>query len=333
MRPGNAKDTKRRPCGPQRRKGADRAGEQGAALVLALALLAILAVMGTYYVRNMQMEADSGEIALSEARARLVAEAGVNDAVDRLSRAVPENAIAIAMRAPAALELPTYLRTGGDTSRDFAARETRRNRAETRMTDESARINLNLAPAPVLQAVLNVDAAKAGAVWAGIHSASPAWLAIPDDLVARGLLTPEEFAAVDRSLVTTISVADPAQPGSYFNINEAEPKAAAAALGVTVDAAAALLAQKPFRSLEALSAAAGKDLKALPETTGALPGDAFAFDTRCVRIVSEGIFAKTDLRGGEYHRAHARAEAVVRLNNAGTWDVVYWNTQRVTDEG
>lgn len=315
------------------RKSYHAGGNRGAALILALALLAIMGVMGIYYVRFTTLEQDAADLELAQTRARIAAEAGAQAAIGKLAQAWRGGAIKVALGGSNIFEFPAYRRVRGDGALDFAPLKSRRNTAEVRITDESGRINLNHAPAPVLAGILGVDAASAQQIASGIAAGGPgAWLTGPEDLVTRGWITKENYDALDKSTVTAVSVADHAKAAGWFNINAASPAAAAAAFGVPVEQVAAMLGKGPFHNLDAvLNTVAGGAPGAAAAT--ALPPEAFAFRSHCFRIVSNGSYVNVDERGIEYHRTAAHVEAVIQFMDSGEYEIVYWNAGRGAKEG
>lgn len=307
---------------------------QGAALILALALLAIMAVMGTYYVRFTTLEQDAADLELAQTRARVAAEAGAHAVLGKLAQAWRAGATKVALGGKNRFEFPTYRRVRNAGGLDFAPQESRRAAAEVRITDESGRINLNHAPAPVLAAVLGVDDARAQQIASRIAGGGPgAWLAGPEDLVARGWLTKDEYAALDRTTMTAVSVADHANAAGCFNINAASPAAAAAALGVPVDHVAAMLGKGPFHSADALLRTVAGDSPGAAAPATALPPEAFSFRSHCFRIVSNGSYENVDERGVEYHRTAAHVETVVLFKDSGDFEILYWTAGRGRKDG
>ncbi|HNR31169.1 MAG TPA: type II secretion system protein GspK [Candidatus Hydrogenedentes bacterium] len=298
-------------------------GRRGAALILALALLAVMAVMGTYYVRYMNLEQEAADLALGETRARLAAEAGVQATIGRLSAALRANALKVAITAPDRIEFPTYQLLRGERGLDLAPHQRRRAAADVAVFDENARLNLNCAPAPVIEAALGIAPDVARRI---VSAAAAGQFLEPEDLVARGLLSQEEFERLDRSLVTTYSAPDPKQAHSYLNVNTALPKVLAAALGVTEEAARAAQDQGPYQSLDAFSQIAGKDVTGAASDATPLPARAFDCESRCFRVVSTGTFARVDDRGREYGRAVARLDAVVLFEGPNQYDIIHWSS-------
>lgn len=304
--------------------------ERGAALILALALMAIMAVMGTYYVRHMNLEQEAADIALAEMRARLAADAGVQATLGKLAAALRSNAMKIALAGPDRIELPTYQLLRGAQGLELAAHERRRASADVVVFDENARLNLNAAPADVLTAALGIapDVAQRIAEAPGLPKAQGGgpFLA-PEDLVARGLMTRETFEKLDQSLITTYSAPDPTKPDGCLNVNTASPKVLAAALGIDEAAAKAAQEKGPFRSLDAFSQVVGKDVSGVTSGGTPMPARAFDCESRCFRIISTGAFARVDVRGNEYHRALARVEAVVIFDKPSVYRIISWNSE------
>jgi len=304
--------------------------ERGAALILALALMAVMAVMGVYYVRYMSLEQEAADIALAETRARLAADAGVQAALGKLAAALQSNPMKAALPGPDLVELPTYQLLRGGSGLELAAHERRRASADVVVFDENARLNLNCTPAIVLSVALGIapDAAERIAAAPNLPKEQGGGLFLaPEDLVARGFLSREAFERLDQTLITTYSVPDLARPGSCLNVNTAAPKALAAALGIDEAAAKAAQEQGPFRSLDAFSQVAGKDVTGVTDGGTPMPARMFDCESRCFRIVSTGAFARVDVRGNEYQRARARVEAVVMFEKPGKYRIISWNSE------
>jgi len=141
-------------------------------------------------------------------------------------------------------------------------------------------------------------------------------------------LTPEQFAALDRELVTVHSAPgdDPLQ--ARINLNAAPPKVLEAALGVTPDTAQQVAAARPFAGIEAAAAAAGKPVETfnyVAETPGA-PPPALAFQSSAFRIESQAFVQ----RGAR--RAAAHVEAVVAFTADKVPVCAYWSELGRLDE-
>ncbi len=309
------------------RRGTLCRSRAGVALLTALSLLLLFSFLGTVYVRYMEIENERTDFELRLVRARHTSAAGVYAAVTEVQAALE------AGRAPAdrfEFELPVY-RVDRRATLGFAPHDSRRAVARVTVTDESGKINLNHAPGPVLQAILGVDEAGAAKIveslprkgnpdadW--IAGGDRTWLISLDDMVARGLLDQTMAKAVDTRLVTFFTVADHAQPSAYLNVNAAPPQVIAAALGVSLDTARAVVAARPFSTLAEVSAAAAKDLAGFH-----LPPDAFSFASHCFRIVSEGRYSNVYSGGREYRTSRRRVEAVVIFDAAGAPSVRMWS--------
>jgi len=304
------------------------------ALLTALALLLLFSVLGMVYIRYMELENESTDFDLRVVRARYAAVSGVQASIAEIQAAVQGG------QSPAlewAYDFPVY---GRDLEAEagFGIKETRRAAALVTVTDESGAINLNHAPAPVLAALLGVSAAAAEKIVEARPQPSPSddlwleggmstWFISLEDLVARGLIDAESAAAIDPSLVTFCSVADHGAPGAYWNVNAAPAGSIQAALGVTADVAAAVLAARPIQSAEQLAAAAGKTPDQFP-----LPAESIAYASRCFRVVGKGRYANVFSDGREYRISRARIEAIVVLDDEGVPSIRQWRESSGWDE-
>ena len=325
--------------------GTDSRGERGAALLLALALLGLMTIMGTYYVRFMSLEVRTTQYDEAQTRARLAAESGIEAALAALTRAHDEGQTHFSTAQPHTYTLPVYRYVAGGSGRGFDVDENREAQAVVTVQDENSKINLNTAPAPVIAEVLGVEPETAEAIVAsqprqtGVHTASlrPTnaegeelqWLYTLDDLKARGLVTPEQFAAIDRSLVTTFSALPFTDTAEQVNINTSPPAVLAAAIGVPLEQGEKIAERRPFQSLPAFLGASGK-LRAEDFALGAT-GDkrsAFTTQSRVFRLVSEGHYIHHGLGNTALQEARAYVEAIVRFNDDGAAATLYWNTSR-----
>jgi len=330
-----------------------RRNDRGTALVLALSLLAIFGILGSAYVRYMSLELVKSDIQVREARAEHLASAGVQIALEGLRQEVL-NADRYNVRGVTnAFDLTTYeginVGDGGVTATELGAPTEPDAKAEPRLAeakvtiyDESCRINVNHAPAGVLQRALNIDAntarAVASSVPAGATGPDSKWMLALDELVGPSRLTQDQFNAVDRSKLTVFSVLDHRNPVGHFNVNEAEPVALAAMLNVTEEQATQIKAKGPFSSIttfgEAVTAVTGAPF------TGGEAAPALGLTSRCFRIVSEGRYAKfydsaayASAAPGEKSQylskpATGYVEAVVLFHDDGSHEVLYWSTSR-----
>jgi DNA uptake protein ComE-like DNA-binding protein len=306
---------------------------RGAALLVALSLLALFVMLGMLYAQRMEIELVKADRTQNDARAHAIAAAGVNAALGDIARAAAAKQLVQVLDKPMTVAVPVYRPEWN--GKELAVKEAKGRKSEAVVTisDESAKVNLNHAPASVLQRILNVDGATARAITAALPRAGEAdkrWMAGVDELLTRHLLTPEQYTAADKHLLTVYTVADQAHPARFLNVNTASPEVLAAILDAPIEAGPSIAAQRPFTSLAALAAAAGKDpatfnIKPDPNAAGELPL-ALTLESRCFRIVSESVSAKVDEKDKREHEAaRVRVETVVILKPEGGFDTVYWN--------
>ncbi len=309
------------------------------ALVLALALMALFVVLGMAFVRHMKVENDQAAYQFEELRAEQTAEAGVYAAIGDLRRAMDAQQVLQVTAQPRSYVLPAYKGIRNGQGLTLEAANNFKASAAVTISDESGKVNLNHAPASVLQVILGVDGDTARAIAARLprtngnpaDGAVPKWLASADDLVTYGLLTQAQFAAINPALITTFTVTNHVNPTGFLNVNAAPAEVLAAVLDVPLDVAKKALAQRPFVSLAALSAAVEKDpstfnIKPDISDPAALPA-ALSFESRCFRIVSDAAYAAVKDKS-EDALARAKVEAVVLFKPEGGYEIVSWSAQR-----
>lgn len=325
----------------QRRHNGNIQGRRaGAALVLAVVLLGLFTTLGMLYVRYMLIESDAVDFDWRQTQARNMAVAGVNAAIAELDCARREGQTAMVLDHERSYVFTAYKGEWNGRELAPAAQSDRETAAVVVITDENAKINLNHAPASVLQAILGVDGETARKISGSIPrrpgdaEVARRWLLSVDDLLRYELLTAEQYANVARSLITVDTVVHHFAAKGYININSAPAPVLAAILDIPIELAEQAAVRRPFNSLAELSAAAGKDPAAFnirPDRPGSeeLPGP-LALESRCFRIVSQGAY--TALAGdGAAQRPHRRttavAEAVVLFTDRG-YEIVRWSTRR-----
>jgi type II secretory pathway component PulK len=324
----------------QKRNSGIIRGRAGAALVLAVVLLGLFTTLGMLYIRYMTIEAEESDYNLRRMQARNIAIAGINAAIADLERARSEGQTALVLDRERPYAFNTYQGEWTGRERTPMPQADREAVATVTITDENAKINLNHAPASVLQAILGVDGETARRISGsmprrpGDSEAARRWLIHLDDLLEYGLLSEEQFAGVDPALVTVDTVIHHFAAKAYININSAAAPVLAAILDIPIESAELVAVRRPFNSLAELHAAAGKDpatFNIRPEKPGAeeLPAP-LAVESRCFRIVSHGACAS--LMGDAparrpYRRTTAVAEAVVLLTDRGP-EIVRWSTRR-----
>lgn len=321
---------------------ARRRDERGAALIFALSFLAIFAFMGAAYVQYMSLSLVESDLDLRIARARQLAASGVQIAAAGLRQEVLSTNHEVPKGVSTPFDLPTYngVSHGEEGISVQPMNVTRVARSTITIYDESGRVNLNHAPASALQKLLGVDGDTARNIAAsvprGIQGPDARWFLSIDELVTRGLLTPDQYVLAVPNSLTTLSVLDHANPAGHFNVNGADPSALAAMLNLSVEQAQQVKAKGPFASIDALN-------QAIATVTGA-PADAAASDpalglkSRCFRVVSEGFYARVsdqsryDAAATQEdkdklltNRTTSVVEAVLLFQDDGTYEIIYWN--------
>lgn len=311
--------------------------ERGSALIFAMGLLIVFFALGIAYVNSSSLVLANADYDVRAIRARELAAAGVQAAVGDLRKGFLNGRVNEAL-GNVTYSFPAYGAINEGDVPTLQALENRRSEAQVSLSDESGKVNLNHAPASVLQAVLGVDGAAARAIAASLPPAGGGqWLVDPGDLVARKLLTAEKFTQVNPALITTYTVVDHAKADGHLNVNKAAAEVWAALFNVPLDTAQKAYLKRPFSSLDGLLEALGKlppapDPNAPVASAPAEPPvpasvtSLLGFESRCFRIVSEGTYANTTA-GRDHLRARARVEAVVMFDAEGNHTYLYWSEE------
>ncbi|NIA12613.1 MAG: hypothetical protein GWP08_00940 [Nitrospiraceae bacterium] len=308
-----------------------RSEERGIALLSALALLFLFSLLGVAYVGYMATLADQARYEARVVQTRAMARGGVLTAIREIETRIAQRNL---NELPTAYEtvLPVY-RKDAAAPNGVAAAENRRATTAIAISDESGKVNLNYAPAPVLARILRTNPGVAGKIRGSVQAAGRRFISL-DELVSRGFIAPSAASAINENLLTVYSVADPADPSASLNLNAAPVPVLAAALALTPKAARAAAAQRPFASAAALTAAVGKgpetfNYRAPAGRPGALAPE-LCFESRCFRIESRASIANLG-RDGEEHRAtQSRIEAVVVFGH-GEPRITFWSERRGAD--
>jgi DNA uptake protein ComE-like DNA-binding protein len=309
------------------RAGLDR--RAGVALLTALALLMLFSILGTAYIRYMTIENERTDYELRAVRAEQAASGGVYGAIGEVQAALA------AGKSPAGtydFDIPVYGASRQAEKGYMTFEESRRCAARVTVSDESGKINLNHAPASLLQQVLGIDEAAAARIVESrpradgaefdpglIAGGMPVWLFSVDDMIARGLLDVDTARKTDWNQVTFYTVRDHAKAAGYLNVNAAPESVLRLVLGVDEKTAKTVAQARPFSDLAGVSAAAGKDPSGF-----ALPAEALTFAPRCFRFESEGRYANLGPELQEYRVSRRCVRAVAMLDGKERPVLTWW---------
>jgi len=316
-------------------------GRRGAALLFAISMLALFSALGMIYVRYMELELADTSRELREKRARQLAMASLESAAADLRQHILAPAQrTLSLGVPYQIELPTYRSIYmGESGIVVEEMPSPRLAAATyTIFDESGKVNINHAPASVLQKVLGVPGETARQIAASVPRAGQGsggtWFLHLDDLAARGLAEGVDMAAASQ-WVTPYSVVEHGKAQDYLNINAAELPVLAAVLDLSPEQVAQVKSKGPFSSAEALRAAVA-EARGVPAES--LSTDAsIGFQSRCFRVVCEGRYARIidedryrqasaeEKRGFLMDVAISRVEAVLLFDPDGNYEVIHWN--------
>ena len=313
---------------------------EGFVLIFALALLAIFSMFGVAWVRYLRLEMSEGEQERWQAAATHTARSGVDAAIAELSRRLRDGqSLDPLLSSTQKYEVPLY-RTVAPTKTGYAADKRASGTASVTISDECAKINVNTVPPSVLSRLFGVSGEVAREIRRSLPTASPdaedtsqldapnQWLINVDDLLTRGLLTPEQFSKIAEPLVTVYTAVPGSQPlEAQINLNTAPPQVLAAVFDIDEQKAQQAASTRPWTAVSDVATAAGKeptDFNIRPEAgeqTG-LP-ESLALSTRCFRVVSEGRVVQESTQ--RHVGGTKRIEAVVYINVDGSADIRFWS--------
>lgn len=319
------------------------ANNRGSALVLALAVLGVIVTFGFAMYRFTILERDALTGEINADRARWDAKSGVEHAIGELQAALASGQVDALLNTPLEpVSIGVYhlanARLGADSAPPVPDDRYESTAAVT-IGDECARMNVNLAPPAVLISILHIDGEKARQVReklprldglaANNAEEGRRWLSSVDELSGLQVLPPDALTPERMNDLTVFSALDMQNAAGYVNLNTASSAVIEAALGVTPDVAAKVIAARPLKSLDDLVAATGKDpngfnFKPAPDNPGGLPRE-LAFTSRCFRIASTATLTRKAT--GETKKA--RVEAVVQFPEGAAPRIVYWNEPSV----
>ncbi|NUM55699.1 MAG: general secretion pathway protein GspK [Candidatus Hydrogenedentes bacterium] len=315
---------------------------RGSALVFALAILGIIVTFGFAMYRFTLLESDALGDDIDRDRARWDAASGVEHAIAELQTAIGSGQVDALLKpegvAPVSLGIYRLASTLPNSDASLIPDDRYESSASVTISDECARMNVNLAPPAVLISMLKIDGEKARQVREKLPRldgapASPEegrrWLSSVDELSGLQVLAPDTLTPERVKDLTVFSALDMQNAAGYVNLNTASSAVIEAALGVTPEVAAKVIAARPLNSLDALVAATGKDpngfnFKPAADNPSGLPRE-LAFSSRCFRITSTATLT----RKATQDTNTATVEAVVQFPEGAAPRIVYWNEPSV----
>lgn len=288
------------------------------ALIAAIAFLMIFMLLGTAYVRYMTIEFDDARNYVYDLRARHLANGGVQAGIGEIQAALASESIPSPHYDVELAAFRQEKQGSGDYPQTIAVH----------IQDEAARVNLNYAPAPLLEA-LGLDANTIQAL--NDYRTSPGNPLLPsvDALRTNNLIDAQKFQALDKRLFTVYTAEDTRQPHSYINLNAAPPPVLAAVFGIDLEEARTLAGKRPFKSWADVLQKVGRD-----PTTFNVPVPRYAprdmprelaLSSNCYRLAGLVDFS---MPGGGGRAVRAATEAVVLFHDDGTYTIRYWNERR-----
>lgn len=303
---------------------------KGVALLTALGILVMVSALGTTYVQYALLDDDAAKISANQNQVNTIAERAVLRAIEETAPLAGNEPL------PASItydNLPLYEVTGGDHL-SIAVREDERGVATVTISDEAGRLDINHAPVRLLSSVLGVTPDVARNIRASVprpgEKPSPDrnWFVHPDELVTRGFLSPEEYAALPANLLTTHAIPGQDEPTGFINVNTASAPILAAVVGLDAAQADALVAKRPFADFDAFVAATGKQAAefTIPPDADSQTGvpDVLALNSRLYRFVCNAELQQE--RAGKTYKGFDTVEVVAYFNPDGTHTILSWRS-------
>jgi type II secretory pathway component PulK len=291
-------------------------GRSGMALFAAIALLAVFALLGTAYLGYMWLEFADAGVQLHRTRARNLAAGGVYAAVGEIQSALDSSG---QPETTYEFSLATY-RQEQDGLGAYPQRVT------VTVADESARVNLNTAPAALLRA-MGIDTASTDKLVSMRGRGER--LASVDALRANDIVDAQKYDALHKDDFTVYTGA---KSGGDLNLNTASPRVLAATFGISADEASQLAAKRPFTDWTDALQKAGREpstfnLEVAPFAPREKPAGV-SFSSKCFRVQSA---ATLDMPGGDHRPVHAAVEAVIAFDDEGGYAIRSWRELRGAD--
>jgi type II secretory pathway component PulK len=309
---------------------------RGSALVLALCALVLVVLFGNAMYRYTTLELDALTLDNNKDRAYLDAKSGIEHAIAEMQAAIASGQVDAKLNTDTELALNLYHLASDKpeaATQAPVADDRYTSKAIVHITDESARMNVNLAPPAVLMSILKIDGEKARQLRERLprldgtvaENENRHWLSSVDELASLPVLPAETLTAERKEDLTTFSALDMKAPAAFVNLNTATKPVLEAALAVTPEVADKVMLARPLTSLDALVAAAGKgadtfNFKPAADNPGGMPKE-LAFSSRCFRIRSTAVLTRTSSQ----KEVKAIVEAVVQFPENEAPRVVYWN--------
>lgn len=290
------------------KKSPDRP-DAGVALFVALSLLLVFSMLGTAYVKYMNVELKSTQVDIQKLRGKHLGQSGVYAAIGEIEAAIAHG------EAPAGsyqFDMPVYRMQKADDGVTLEQVEFPQS-VKAQVSDESGLVNLNHAPDAVLtalkvpQSVINERRGRNFRPFVSV-----------DDLRSRDLMNSQDYAALDRGSLT-VYTGD--KTGANVNLNAAGPNVLSAIFNITVAEAEALSGKRPFTSWEDVVEKVGRapSTYRVPSSGQSMPAG-LSLTSDCYRILSTANMITTDTsRNG----LDVDVEAVVRFSGEG-FSVRFW---------
>lgn len=291
----------------------------GVALIIAISLLGIFSLLGMYYVRSSELELKKVGLLLDELRIRKFTQAGLNEVLAEIEKRWANGTIDdLLKRGEYEIRIPYYTFVNvGEGKQELSPSETIKVSVKVKILDESGKVNINLAPASVIQKILGVDGETARNLKSSLDPQSGGrYLYVLDEIFERGISLDNESMERVYKTLSTWNAGDISNPIPYLNLNEASSEVLKALFNLNDIEVEKAISGKPYDSIESFIGMLGKDPSSFNIRIGDYVGKKWVFPftdrSNSFRILLEGELSR-EISGVAYRRVRYGLEVGIVL--------------------
>jgi type II secretory pathway component PulK len=288
--------------------------EQGVALFAALAFLLIFSMLGTAYMRSMQISYKITSENLQKVRARHLSHGGIYAGIGEVQASLGRGDTPVSSYE---INLPVYRTVEGE---ELESPQT----ILVNVSDESGKVNLNSAPSTLLVA-LGIPAKVVSKIKGSPLRGTRKALTSVDELRTGDFMTGQNYNALDKRLFT-VYTGGAESSVAPTNLNSASAKVLSGIFSIDLEEATSLAHKRPFLSWEDVLGKVGREPSTFNVGGVASNGQgipaSLSLDSRTFRINSTTHMVTRDTTSNGVYRS---VDAVVLFANDGSFSVRYWD--------
>ena len=288
--------------------------DKGVALFAALAFLLIFSMLGTAYIRFMQISYRSTSGELQGVRAEHLSRGGTYAAIGEIQTSLERGEIP---GKSYEIKLPVYRTVEGEEA-EFPQT------VSVTISDESGKVNLNLAPSAVLK-VLGIPEKVVAQIHGHPLRGERKVLTSVDELRTADYMSGQNYNELDKSLFTVYTSASDGLVAP-INLNSANSTVLAAIFAIDLEEAETLSQKRPFTSWEDVLVKVGREPSTF-NVVGGRNGNSdipvmLSLKTRTFRINSNAHMVTRDTTSNGLYTS---VESVVHFESDGSFSIRYWD--------